>query len=457
MADDAEDEPPAAPAEVTEVPPSEEEPGSAPADDEGAPAEESDAAAGGEAPVESDAPATAEDDSMAVGETSADGEPSAAIADDTAATVDETAATADDTAATDGDGTAIEPEDAAPAEVGEGGDGTGEAQVEEGGVLDESMQSRDVLDDTMQSRDVSLSNEVEDAATKIQSLARAKSSRDRVQRIKMGIEDPFAEGGEKVRRERKTADGAEEDIGEGDESLEQSMEGEAGQGESGKLDDSDMDDAELKAAAELKAREEKLRLEGEARQARIDQRLEIGKKYAAAVAQRDELVASNAELQRKLAANLAAKRSEEQAAAALSLAPEESAEVSQGDMQTRYFQALRQVYICTPRYIYVCMYADNHAELDKVQLSYCDMCPHTATHLASSYYHICVLIRQVADNHAERGIYVSSYDRWICVSSYDTIYVSSYDTTYVSSIDRWQTTARSWTKCSSATTTWCST
>jgi hypothetical protein len=198
-------------------------------------------------------------------------------------------------------------------------------------------------------------SEKENAALKIQSIARGKAARDRTQRIKMGDEDPFAEGGEKVRKAKKSADGAAiQAVGEGEASLDESREGETAAGEGGELDQSADDDAELKAAAELKAREEKLRLEAEARQARINERLEISKKYAAALVQKEALVAANAELQRKLAAHLAQKRGDEAAAAT---APEESAEVSQGDMETRYFQALRQV-------------SDNRAELEKVQLSY---------------------------------------------------------------------------------------
>jgi hypothetical protein len=198
-------------------------------------------------------------------------------------------------------------------------------------------------------------SEKENAALKIQSIARGKAARDRTQRIKMGDEDPFAEGGEKVRKAKKAADGAAlESGGEGEASLDESREGEAAAGDGGELDQTANDDAELKAAAELKAREEKLRLEAEARQARINERLEISKKYAAAQMQKEALVAANAELQRKLAAHLAQKRGDEAAAAT---APEESAEVSQGDMETRYFQALRQV-------------SDNRAELGKVQLSY---------------------------------------------------------------------------------------
>jgi len=193
-----------------------------------------------------------------------------------------------------------------------------------------------------------------EAATKIQSIARGKASRERVQRIKMGDEDAFTESGDKVRKAKKSADGVAEGGGEGEASLEESMEGEVVEGEDAVLDDSEMDDAEAKALAELKAREEKARFEAETRQARINERLEISRKYQAANAQKEALVAANAELQRKLAAHLAAKRSEEAAAAT---APEESAEVSQGDMETRYFQSLRQV-------------ADNRAELEKVQLSY---------------------------------------------------------------------------------------
>jgi len=193
-----------------------------------------------------------------------------------------------------------------------------------------------------------------EAATKIQSIARGKASRERVQRIKMGDEDAFTESGDKVRKAKKSADGVTEGGGEGEASLEESMEGEVAEGEDAVLDDSEMDDAEAKALAELKAREEKTRFEAETRQARINERLEISRKYQAANAQKEALVAANAELQRKLAAHLAAKRSEEAAAAT---APEESAEVSQGDMETRYFQSLRQV-------------ADNRAELEKVQLSY---------------------------------------------------------------------------------------
>ena len=69
---------------------------------------------------------------------------------------------------------------------------------------------------------------------------------------------------------------------------------------------------------------------------------------------RKALVEANAELQKKLAAHLAAKQ---QDAAAAAPAEDPNAEVSQGDLETRYFQSLRQV-------------ADNRAELEKVQLTY---------------------------------------------------------------------------------------
>ena len=199
------------------------------------------------------------------------------------------------------------------------------------------------------------SDEAADAATKIQSVARGKQAKARVQRIKMGEEDPFAEGGEKAKRDKRTADGSASDgQGAGDTSLEQSMEGGGAQSEGGELDTSGVDDTEARAAAELKAREEKQRLEAEARQARINEQLELSNKYQAAMDKRKALVEANAELQKKLAAHLAAKQ---QDAAAAAPAEDPNAEVSQGDLETRYFQSLRQV-------------ADNRAELEKVQLTY---------------------------------------------------------------------------------------
>ena len=126
------------------------------------------------------------------------------------------------------------------------------------------------------------------------------------------------------------------------------------QSEGGELDTSGVDDTEARAAAELKAREEKQRLEAEARQARINEQLELSNKYQAAMDKRKALVEANAELQKKLAAHLAAKQ---QDAAAAAPAEDPNAEVSQGDLETRYFQSLRQV-------------ADNRAELEKVQLTY---------------------------------------------------------------------------------------
>ena len=199
------------------------------------------------------------------------------------------------------------------------------------------------------------SDEAADAATKIQSVARGKQAKARVQRIKMGEEDPFAEGGEKAKRDKRTADGSASDgQGAGDTSLEQSMEGVGAQSEGGELDISGVDDTEARAAAELKAREEKQRLEAEARQARINEQLELSNKYQAAMDKRKALVEANAELQKKLAAHLAAKQ---QDAAAAAPAEDPNAEVSQGDLETRYFQSLRQV-------------ADNRAELEKVQLTY---------------------------------------------------------------------------------------
>lgn len=79
----------------------------------------------------------------------------------------------------------------------------------------------------------------------------------------------------------------------------------------------------------------------------------MGRKYAAALAQKETLQATNAELQRRLAAYLAGKKGEEGPQST----QEEGGDHSAVDLDQRYFTGLRQV-------------AENRTELERVQLNY---------------------------------------------------------------------------------------
>jgi len=196
--------------------------------------------------------------------------------------------------------------------------------------------------------------DVDHAVVKIQSLARGSMSRSRVKRIMMGEEDPFADSQRDVTMSQISM-GTEDSHVELEDMKEATLTSRQEEfGESKSTFSESYDEEEMLRMAEMKAREERMRLEQEAREQRIKERLEIGKKFSAAQKLREELLHKNAELQKKLAAHFAAKRAEDSMQVSMS---EENPDASSADVEHRYFQALRQV-------------ADNKAELDKVQLNY---------------------------------------------------------------------------------------
>lgn len=102
---------------------------------------------------------------------------------------------------------------------------------------------------------------------------------------------------------------------------------------------------------EKRLRDERRRAEQEARQAKVQEKIEITRKYSEALANREKLASQNADLQKRLAAHYASKKQEEGGGQM-----DEQDQVS-ADLEQRYFQSLRQV-------------ADSRSELEKVQINY---------------------------------------------------------------------------------------
>ena len=245
--------------------------------------------------------------------------------------------------ATTGDGEdGAEGEEAATAAEGTAGDGEAEMGAAKGESLDQDTElSEEELAQTA-------------AATKIQGLQRQRQAKERVQRIKMGEEDAFSDGrdggaGGAARQARAEGDG---DVA-GDRVAADAGGGGGGEvGGGGGADIGDEEGAEEAGTDEALQQEERYRMEIEEQQRRMQEKQEQERQITAARAQQEALAAQNAELQKRLAAFLAAKAADDGTAGA-----EEVAGDGAGEVENRYFHALRQA-------------ADLGAELVQVQLNY---------------------------------------------------------------------------------------